>query len=62
MPCCSVELLESTKEGRNINRHYYTKDEIDAQVERPVVQKLFELLKFSKKSSLFLQARMKPML
>lgn len=41
-----IELLESTKEGRNINRHYYTKDEIDAEVKRPVVQKLFELLKF----------------
>lgn len=41
-----IELLESTKEGRNINRHYYTKDEIDAEVQRPVVQKLFELLKF----------------
>lgn len=41
-----IELLESTKEGRNINRHYYTKDEIEAEVKRPVVQKLFELLKF----------------
>lgn len=41
-----IELLERTKEGRNINRHYYTKDEIDAEVKRPVVQKLFELLRF----------------
>ncbi|KAA8810162.1 sucrose phosphorylase, partial [Lactobacillus crispatus] len=23
-----LELLEKTKEGRNINRHYYTKDEV----------------------------------
>lgn len=41
-----IELLESTKEGRNINRHYYTLEEIDKEVERPVVQKLFQLLKF----------------
>ncbi|MEK3966892.1 MULTISPECIES: sucrose phosphorylase [unclassified Paenibacillus] len=41
-----IELLESTKEGRNINRHYYAKDEIAAEVQRPVVQKLFALLKF----------------
>ncbi|ASA24043.1 sucrose phosphorylase [Paenibacillus donghaensis] len=41
-----IELLESTKEGRNINRHYYTMDEVNAEVERPVVQRLFQLLKF----------------
>lgn len=41
-----IELLESTKEGRNINRHYYTKDEIAQEVKRPVVQQLFKLLKF----------------
>ncbi|WP_342438901.1 sucrose phosphorylase [Paenibacillus sp. FSL L8-0436] len=41
-----IELLESTKEGRNINRHYYTKEEIEAETKRPVVQKLFQLLKF----------------
>lgn len=41
-----IELLESTKEGRNINRHYYTKEEIEVETKRPVVQKLFQLLKF----------------
>ncbi|MBT2291860.1 sucrose phosphorylase [Paenibacillus albidus] len=41
-----IELLERTKEGRNINRHYYSAQEIDAEVERPVVQKLFQLLRF----------------
>jgi sucrose phosphorylase len=40
-----IELLERTKEGRNINRHYYTKEEVDREVQRPVVQKLFRLLK-----------------
>lgn len=32
-----LELLERTKEGRNINRHYYTKEEVDEAVQRPVV-------------------------
>lgn len=41
-----IELLESTKEGRNINRHYYTKEEVEQEVQRPVVQELFKLLKF----------------
>ena len=40
-----IELLEETKEGRNINRHYYSKDEIQKEVRRPVVQKLLELMK-----------------
>jgi sucrose phosphorylase len=39
-----LELLESTKEGRNINRHYYTTDEIAADVERPVVKELLRLM------------------
>ncbi|WP_010632780.1 sucrose phosphorylase [Sporolactobacillus vineae] len=41
-----IDLLEATKEGRNINRHYYTKQEIAEVVQRPVVKKLFRLLKF----------------
>ncbi|WP_410513478.1 sucrose phosphorylase [Paenibacillus sp. BR2-3] len=48
-----LELLEKTKEGRNINRHYYSKEEIDAEVERPVVQKLFQLLKLRNSSPAF---------
>lgn len=32
-----IELLESTKEGRNINRHYYDLEEIEREVQRPVV-------------------------
>lgn len=39
-----LELLESTKEGRNINRHYYNKDEIAQEVQRPVVANLLKLL------------------
>jgi len=41
-----LELLEETKVGRNINRHYYTLAEIDREVTRPVVQKLMKLMEF----------------
>lgn len=41
-----IELLEETKVGRNINRHYYSKEEIDSEVKRPVVQKLIKLMEF----------------
>ena len=37
-------MLESSKEGRNINRHYYTAQEVQAAVARPVVADLLELL------------------
>ena len=41
-----LELLESTKEGRNINRHYYSREEIAQEVERPVVSELLRLMEF----------------
>ncbi len=41
-----IELLEKTKTGRNINRHYYTKEEIAEEVKRPVLHKLYTLMKF----------------
>ncbi|MCK8060455.1 MULTISPECIES: sucrose phosphorylase [unclassified Fusibacter] len=41
-----IELLESTKNGRDINRHNYSLDEISEEVERPVVQSLFKLMRF----------------
>ncbi len=40
-----LELLESTKEGRNINRHYYAREEVEAELHRPVVQKLREMMR-----------------
>jgi sucrose phosphorylase len=40
-----LELLEKTKEGRNINRHYYTEDEISREAERPVVKTLLDLMR-----------------
>ena len=45
--------MEATKEGRNINRHYYTTEEIDQEVQRPVVQRLFDLLKLRNRSAAF---------
>jgi sucrose phosphorylase len=41
-----IKLLEETKEGRNINRHYYGMDEVAEEVRRPVVQKLIRLMEF----------------
>ena len=41
-----IELLENTKQGRDINRHYYSKEEIDDNMKRPVVKKLVDLMKF----------------
>lgn len=40
-----VELLEKTNNGRDINRHHYTKDEVAKEMERPVVQRLMELVR-----------------
>lgn len=41
-----LELLEETKVGRNINRHYYSKEEVAANLERSVVKKLMALMSF----------------
>lgn len=48
-----IELLEATKEGRNINRHYYTLEEIEKEVKRPVVKQLLSLLRFRNTSKAF---------
>lgn len=39
-----IELMEKTKNGRDINRHYYTIDDIDKEQERSVVRRLKELM------------------
>jgi sucrose phosphorylase len=41
-----IELVESTRNGRDINRHSYTVAEIAREVERPVVQKILKLMRF----------------
>ena len=40
-----LDLLARTGVGRDINRHYYGPDEIREALERPVVQKLVELIR-----------------
>jgi sucrose phosphorylase len=41
-----IQLLEETKVGRNINRHYYSLEEAEKEMQRPVVKQLFELMRF----------------
>ena len=48
-----IDLLEKTKEGRNINRHYYTKDEVAEEVKRPVVANLLKLLSWRNEFAAF---------
>ncbi|HSS96291.1 MAG TPA: sucrose phosphorylase [Terriglobales bacterium] len=38
-------LLEKTQVGRDINRHYYTKEEVNDALHKPVVQSLLELIR-----------------
>jgi len=39
-------LLAKSGVGRDINRHYYTPEEVEKALQRPVVQSLFELIRF----------------
>lgn len=48
-----IELMELTKNGRDINRHYYSMEEISREQERPVVQKLRELMELRNSHSAF---------
>jgi len=41
-----IELLETTKNGRDINRHSYTEEEVAAELKRPGVERLRELMIF----------------
>jgi hypothetical protein len=38
--------VEQTKNGRDINRHNYSLDEIAADINKPVVQRLLRLMEF----------------
>lgn len=40
-----IALVEETRNGRDINRHNYTSDEVDAAFDRPVVAKLRDLMR-----------------
>jgi sucrose phosphorylase len=41
-----MQLLARSRVGRDINRHYYMPDEVQAQLARPAVQRLLELIRF----------------
>jgi len=48
-----VELLERTGIGRDINRHYYAREEIASDLERPVVAALMALCTFRSEFGVF---------
>jgi hypothetical protein len=41
-----IELVQQTKNGRDINRHNYTLDEIARDIQKPVVRRLLRLMEF----------------
>jgi sucrose phosphorylase len=41
-----MALLEKTGVGRDVNRHHYTTEEVTAELQRPVVQRLAALIRF----------------
>src|SRR5581483_8584033 len=41
-----MDLLARTGVGRDINRNYYTAEEVREELKRPVVQELLELIRF----------------
>jgi sucrose phosphorylase len=48
-----MQLLATTQVGRDINRHYYSPDEIEASLARPVVRDLFALIALRNKHPAF---------
>jgi len=41
-----IALVEKTKNGRDVNRHGYSRDEVEKECQRPVVIRLLNLMKF----------------
>jgi sucrose phosphorylase len=56
-----IELVEQTKEGRNINRHNYNTDELERETKRPLVKAIFALCRFRNTHSAFDGAPEKPL-
>lgn len=48
-----VELLRRTRVGRDINRHRYTRAEVEQELQRPVVQRLLELIRLRNRHRAF---------
>jgi sucrose phosphorylase len=48
-----MDLLAKSGVGRDINRHFFTPDEIEQAIQRPVVQSLFELIRFRNRHPAF---------
>lgn len=48
-----MDLLEKTNVGRDINRHYFSTEEVLAATKRPVVQHLFHLIRFRNRHQAF---------
>ncbi|MEZ3437397.1 MAG: sucrose phosphorylase [Oscillospiraceae bacterium] len=48
-----IELMERTKNGRDINRHYYSAEDIDKEQDREVVRKLKELMELRNSHAAF---------
>jgi sucrose phosphorylase len=48
-----MQLLARTRVGRDINRRYYTRGEIDHALERPVVTRLFDLIRLRNSHAAF---------
>ena len=46
-----MDLVEQSGVGRDINRHYYTRDEIRAAMQRPVVARLMDLVRLRNRLS-----------
>ena len=44
--CNDEELMQQTGELRDINRHFYSLEEVDEAIEQPVVQRLLKLMRF----------------
>ena len=48
-----LDLVESTRQGRDINRHNYTREEVETESSRSVVERLKNLLRFRRECSAF---------
>ena len=48
-----IDLVEKTKQGRDINRHAYSKEEVKKEMERPVNMRLLRLMRFRSETEVF---------